>query len=220
LATVSPASTAELDIELGSDRAAGWARRSGSDDVDESRSADGEGWDCAGRLAGRIFVVEDGSEDPACRSELESESVSSARSALAELGAPDGGGDCAEPDETAAAASSPVPARSEAGCSPSREGSTCEPATTAADSLGSVGDPLAPGVSLPGADESGVIVSGSWDIEGSLVVDGVPAGAAACGKELRDGRACCSSAATDVALSSRRWDGGVVAPEPAIRPDA
>jgi hypothetical protein len=94
------------------------------------------------------------------------------------------------------------------GCSLSRDGSTCEPAATAADSLSSVADLLAPGVSLPAADESGVIVSGSSDIEGSLVVDGVPAGAAACGKELRDGRACCSSARTDVALSSRCRDGG------------
>ena len=40
---VSPASTAELDVELGSDCGAGWARRSGVDDADESRSADGEG---------------------------------------------------------------------------------------------------------------------------------------------------------------------------------
>jgi hypothetical protein len=43
LATVSPASTAELDVELGSDPGAGWARRSGVDDADESRFADGEG---------------------------------------------------------------------------------------------------------------------------------------------------------------------------------
>jgi hypothetical protein len=40
---VSPTSTAELDVELGSDRGAGWARRSGVDDADESRFADGEG---------------------------------------------------------------------------------------------------------------------------------------------------------------------------------
>ena len=145
--------------------------------------------------------------------------MSSARSALAELGAPDGGSDCAEPDETAAAASPPFPGRSEGGFSPSREGSTCDPATAAADSLSSVADLLAPGVSLPAADEPGIIASGSSDVKGSLVVDGVPAGAAACGKELRDGRACCSSARTDVALSSRCRDGGVVAPDPAIWPD-
>jgi hypothetical protein len=40
---VSPTSTAELDVEIGSDRGARWARRSGVDDADESRFADGEG---------------------------------------------------------------------------------------------------------------------------------------------------------------------------------
>jgi hypothetical protein len=91
-------------------------------------------------------------------------------------------------------------------------------------------------VPLPAAYESGVIASGSSDgssdgstegstdgssdIEGWLVVDDVLAGAAACGKGLREGRACCSSAGTDVALSSRCRDGGVVAPESAIWPEA
>jgi hypothetical protein len=42
-ATVSPASTVELDVELGSDCGAGWARRSGVDDADESRFADDGG---------------------------------------------------------------------------------------------------------------------------------------------------------------------------------
>ena len=58
----------------------------------------------------------------------------------------------------------------------------------AADSPGSDADLLGRGVSLPAADESGVPVSGSSGIEGAVVVDGMSAGAAACGKELRSGR--------------------------------
>jgi len=42
-AAVAGLPDAELDVEIGSDRGAGWARRSGVDDADESRSADGEG---------------------------------------------------------------------------------------------------------------------------------------------------------------------------------
>jgi hypothetical protein len=40
---VSPASTAELDVELGSDCGTGWARRSRVDDADESRFPEDEG---------------------------------------------------------------------------------------------------------------------------------------------------------------------------------
>jgi hypothetical protein len=40
---VSPTSTAELAVEIGSDRGAGLARRLGVDDADESRFADGAG---------------------------------------------------------------------------------------------------------------------------------------------------------------------------------
>jgi len=65
---VSPASTAELDVELGSDCGAGRARRAGVDDADESWFAADGAWDWAGRLAGWASVAEDGGEDSACRS--------------------------------------------------------------------------------------------------------------------------------------------------------
>jgi hypothetical protein len=69
LATISPASTAELDVEIGSDFVAEWAPRSEVDDAAESFLPDDEGrdWDCAGRLAGWARVAEEGSEDSACR---------------------------------------------------------------------------------------------------------------------------------------------------------
>jgi len=43
LTTVSPASTAELDVALGSDGGAGSARRSAVDDATKSRFAEDEG---------------------------------------------------------------------------------------------------------------------------------------------------------------------------------
>jgi hypothetical protein len=63
---VSPASTAELDVELGCDCGAGRARRAGVDDADESGLA--VDWDWAGCVVGWASVAEDGSEDSACRS--------------------------------------------------------------------------------------------------------------------------------------------------------
>ena len=100
---VSPASTAELDVELGSDCGAGRARRagvgdSGEDDADAAGWAVAWAWDWAS-------VAEDGGEDSVCRSWRESESASAARPALPELGGADVGGGCAEPDDTAAAVS-------------------------------------------------------------------------------------------------------------------
>jgi hypothetical protein len=43
LTTVSPAPAAELDVELGPDCAAGFARRSGTDDADKSRFTEDDG---------------------------------------------------------------------------------------------------------------------------------------------------------------------------------
>jgi len=98
---VSPALTAELDVELGADCGAGRARRAGVGDSGED-DAEAAGWAGAWVWAS---VAEDGGEDLACRSGRGSESVSAARPALPDLGVPDVGGGCAESDDTAAAVS-------------------------------------------------------------------------------------------------------------------
>jgi hypothetical protein len=65
---VSSASTAELDVELGSGWGAGRAWRVGVGDADESRLAVGWDRDWAGRVVGCTSVAEDGGEDSAWRS--------------------------------------------------------------------------------------------------------------------------------------------------------
>jgi hypothetical protein len=111
---VSPAATAELDVELGADCGAGRARRAGVGDSGED-DAEEAGWAVAWAWAwawawgwgwGWESVAEDGGEDSACRSSRESESASAAPPALPDLGVPDVGSGCAEPDAIAAAVSS------------------------------------------------------------------------------------------------------------------